>query len=478
MSATVVFLFADTNLFLQCLPLKQLDWSPWSAFNEVNLIISSPVLREIDQLKLRGNDRPGSRARSTSSLLRQITRGEQPYLVKESDPCVKLLIKAECAPSTDLEDRLDYNERDHQLIGTVHKFAAENPDDEVCLLTHDTIPLVMAQSLGLATAMIPDNWLLPPEKSKDEKRIIKLESELTRLKNSEPQFQINCLNADGEKIEKLDYGLVSHTPLIEEQVQELMQRIEKFFPPETDFSSLETPIHGLKKRLYSPLTDADIANYHEQVYPEWLSQCEDILRHHHEALRRQSKPPVFCFSARNTGTRPARDSLVTILAKGKKFSIMPSARSNNGDDEEVAREQNNLELPLPPCAPRGIWRMTRANGIKAIRPLYQLRSALRQPLHDRNAFYYKTERDTNSRSSFRLECEQWRHEDVDEKFEGEFCIDEDVNEVCGALEFRIQAENLSTTASMCVPVYIRITRPSAYESAEKLVSRLIEKAGR
>ena len=39
----VLYLFPDTNLFIQCLPLQQIDWTLWSDFDEVHLLVSRPV---------------------------------------------------------------------------------------------------------------------------------------------------------------------------------------------------------------------------------------------------------------------------------------------------------------------------------------------------------------------------------------------------------------------------------------------------
>ena len=61
-TTSTLYYFVDTNLFIQCHPLQQLDWSPWQGFEEVRLIVSSPVQHEIDRLKTRGG-RIGKRAR-------------------------------------------------------------------------------------------------------------------------------------------------------------------------------------------------------------------------------------------------------------------------------------------------------------------------------------------------------------------------------------------------------------------------------
>lgn len=47
----ILYLFADTNLFIQCRALVELDWSAWASFDEVHVIVSRPVQREIDYRK-------------------------------------------------------------------------------------------------------------------------------------------------------------------------------------------------------------------------------------------------------------------------------------------------------------------------------------------------------------------------------------------------------------------------------------------
>ena len=63
MTTSTLYFFVDTNLFIHCHAPEQLDWSPWQEFEEVRLIVSSPVMHEIDRLKTRGG-RVGKRARA------------------------------------------------------------------------------------------------------------------------------------------------------------------------------------------------------------------------------------------------------------------------------------------------------------------------------------------------------------------------------------------------------------------------------
>lgn len=99
---------------------------------------------------------------------------------------------------------------------------------------------------------------------------------------------------------------------------------------------------------------------------------------------------------------------------------------------------------------------------------------LRPQSHDPNAFYYKPDRPSSPRSSFSLSCDQWRHDDGEEPFDGTIHVPGDQDKAEGALLFRIQAANLSESASKLIPVRVTIGRVSAFESAQAMVEKLLE----
>ena len=98
---------------------------------------------------------------------------------------------------------------------------------------------------------------------------------------------------------------------------------------------------------------------------------------------------------------------------------------------------------------------------------------VRHPSHDSNAFYYKPNRPTAPGSSFSLECDQWRHDEAEEPFDGEIQVPTDQDEVKGALLCRIQAANLSNSAPKLVPVRIDIAHISAFDSARAMLESLL-----
>ena len=496
-------LFVDTNFFLQCKPPEELDWTCWHSFDEVRLIVSKPVLREIDYRKNKGNNRAGKRARDTSARFRRMRQDGQ-EIVREQSPRVILSIELHHEYSPDFEDRLDYRERDDQLIGTALGFATNSHSSQVWLLTHDTTPLLTAKSLGLPSKTIPDDWLLPPEHTRAEKRLASLEAELGRIKRSEPSF---LLQFEDDESGKMARKTQCFEPLTEEQLQLLMKRLRTRFPMETSFGRREVTnqpgtIFGApfdaRTKVFTPPSDEEIAEYKDSLYPGWLEECEAILTDCYKAPR-QSSPPRFTFWAENRGTRPAKDALVETTAEGD-FLIAPPARTRNRREKEPTAGQESPStgphsLPRPPRPPKGRWEFTEdpfrglrdtfsalresrvGDPFQTMRDLNSLAAPLPlgpavTPVRDPNSFYYAPTRSRKPQRSIRLVCAQWRHMGGPEGFAGEIYLRPDQTEVRGALLFRVQAENLSKPASQRIPVRIEVDHISSFDRASALVDAL------
>ena len=498
MSGSIVYLFADTNLLFQCHPLENLDWSVWNEFDEVRLIVSNPVLREIDYRKNKGNDRVGKRARAASAMFRKmLDDGDKVKVVCDSDPCVKLSVESQHRYTRELEDHLNLQERDDQLIATVYEFAKHHDSDEVRLLTHDTTPIYIARDLGLTADIIPDKWLLPPENTESEKELAALKAENARLKRAEPSFVIRCLGSTGAEVECHEISFLRFKPLTDTETSALMQRLKERFPLETDFRERESADRNTPQNLltlvvgqiFTQATDEEvdekIAKYRDEAYPQWLAHCEEALSNYHRTLQEHETMPRFVFLAENRGTRPATDALITIEAQGG-FQIKPPAQD---DESKSLQEKPTALLPSPPSAPRGRWKTTNNlfSALANMKPI--LSPGLGEPLfrpgppltyqprsNDPNAFYYKPSRSLTPQDTFCLECAQWRHEDGEMDFDGEIHCPADLDTVEGVLICRIQAENLSKSESKLIPVRIKTALGSTFERASAAVEALAEHA--
>ena len=492
MGEKILYLFPDTNLFIQCKPIRDLDWSEWSEFSEIHLIVCRPVTREIDDQKNRGNGRVAQRARSTYQLFSPLAEDEQPFLIiKESAPVVKLLLEGLGQPSPSLKEALDYNKIDDQIVGCLHRFRHENPDFDARLLTHDRGPMMAARSLGLPRVPIKESWLLPSEPDKAEREINRLRNRVAQLEKTEPSFNVQLIDDNEQISEYLEVEYEVFEPLSEQEVNALVQRIAENLPVATDFPKSPPPRedNSTTVGIFRLPTDGEIAKYKEQDYPEWLETCRSALSNIHTDLQIEAGPPAFSLSITNEGTRPGKDTLVNIIAEGK-FEISPPPFS-------LAPEgafQEGPSVPYPPQPPRGRWesqgdsrRTPRSLRISTRNrdPLHSLQSTIRAmyPISshsitpsDPNTVYFRGERPDLPEKIITLECQQWRHGMSSVKFQGDLHFDFALEIIQGLLICEVHAENLSSHVRRRFPVRITTRKSASTDPARDLVQNLIDSA--
>ena len=481
-------LFPDTNLFVQCFPIAEIDWSPWAEIDEVRLIICRPVQRELDRQKGRGSDRLGKRARKVHSTLRRmIVNGQDNTTIQDTTPRVKLVLAPSCMPDPELSTILDYNHFDDCLVGCVYAYRQTHPGFDIRLLTHDSGPMATARMLSLPFLPIPDQWLLPPERSDAERQIGRLQDALAKHQNTEPQFHITGIDTDRDESDSFQFERRTYARLSDLEVSACMDSLTTEFRPATYFGPRERPqpqsLHEISHLLSSmhrfiPASEEDIVNYRETAYPRWVEECEKTLRQLSVSLDIAIGPIELLISVRNNGSRPGKDVLVTIYAHGN-FMIRPLQPEGYGNGpKEVS---SGLSLPFPPNPPKERWEtdldmLSRVGGgLDVLNRGHPLDPLLADPIdhrRDPNAFYYKPCRPETPVESYCVECEQWRHGIQAEIFQSELCIINSDREIRGAIECQIHAENLSIPARKVIPVRGTITRVSVRSIAESMIARL------
>ena len=362
----ILYFFPDTNIFIQCRSLEQLDWSNWDEYDEIHLIVCRPVQRQIDNQKIRGNDRIGRRSRKVHSLFRDlIVSGHDYKVVSETGPIVKLMFDPSCQPDSTLADRLNYQDCDDRIVGCIHSYRSKYPDLDIRLLSHDSGPMATSRMLSIPFVPVPDNWLRPPEPTDSDRDKIRMHEEIARLRNAEPSFSIIPLGNDGNESTIFESEWPSFEALTGKEVAMLVETLGAQFPAATEFGSREpreeksrdmlSSLLGLKK-VFVPATEKEIDEYTVTKYPEWLDECENILRCLHVSLEESREPVIFSFSMANEGSRPGKDVLVTLSAKGNFRIRPPQLNDENAEDvENNEHMEQRLSLPLPPSAPKGRW---------------------------------------------------------------------------------------------------------------------------
>ena len=479
----VLHLFCDANFFLQCRVPEELDWSRWQKYDSVRIIVCDPVLREIDALKNKGNNRQSRRARRASALFRSM-RPSGTKVIHDSKPTVSLHIEPQHRRSAELAERLDYSERDDQLIGTVYQFA--QPTREVRLLTHDTTPLYTAEEVGLAVEVIPDDWLLPPEPDSRDKQILAFKDQIKKLTDDKPIFAVRFEDYMDREVDKYDAVIDMFTPLTPNEIDQLMHRLKQRHPIATSFGRREQAAPDARAgrllalgqalgqmKFFVPATDKDISDYRENAYPTWLGRCKEFLSTYHQLLQQQHTLR-FTFLVENQGQRPAKDCLVTIESRGHLL-IMPPRDDYDDQDKEDDEKATPDQLPAPPSPPRGRWR---SSAFAMAEPFVSHRpdiDSLLRPIataRDPNELYYKPGIPDGPAEEFSLECQQWRHADGWQAISGELHFPSEFKDTKGAVAIRIQAENLPEPHMKLIPVRISVCHTSAFNRACGLIDAL------
>ena len=351
-SRKVLYLFPDNNFFIQCLLPEQLDWSSFTDFDEVILIVTRPVQKEIDWQKNRGGDRLGRRARKIASVFRSIVQNSANELtVNDASPVVKLRLRVDLRPDNPPDDRLDMSEADDKLVAITQAFTRTQPTASVRLLSGDSGPMASAHMVGVRLEEIRAEWLLPPESDGRDKAIRRLETEVQNLRRAEPRFEITCKEIDEGDGDGIDLTLYRYRALNREEIQELINDVRNLCPIATDFGEKEKFAKASNfgfSQLWKPVTQAAIDEYNE-AYENWLGDIEEALQGIHHRLNAAVDPGGVIVEIANIGSRPGRDALIEIEARGEfKLRVPPS--SEDDDDPEALKPP-----PAPPVPPTGQW---------------------------------------------------------------------------------------------------------------------------
>ena len=483
-------LFPDTNLFIQCRPLDELDWSLVSKAPVIELVVCRPVQAEIDRQKGKGAGRLGKRARTTMALFRRaLDRPSERLQVREGTPAVFLQVRQNLRRDPNLSELLDYSERDDQLVGIAAAFARDNPDVSARLLTHDNGPLFSAKSVGLPYTAIPDAWLLAPETDEQDKALAGLQGQLARYQRAEPTFE---LQANGNALDPaitIDY----YTPLSEHEVQELMAVAQQAHPLADDFGSREPAQRGgagvgllasMTREMFEPASDEEIEQYRNERYPEWVSACEVALRDLHTTLNRRIAWPQINVTLANAGSRPAQDTYIQFKTQGRLLLSVPRDEEDTTEAEKLAAAQ--LPLPRAPAVPRGQWSRMRSVGDSLATLGQAVRFDVARPLlphalsrlaqlpqaRDPNGFYFKPHGPSYPIPVIGYECPQWRHQVSPETFEFELVTDLIEHTVSGAIVIEIHAANVTTPFEQTLPIRVAVRACSTLEQARLLIAAL------
>ena len=474
-----LYAFPDTNVFVQCKQLEALDWNQLGRYDTIMLVVTRPVITEVDNQK-GGTGRLAKRARNASSLFRRfLLEGSDIEIPTQgSNPAIVLMLGQHLDPSAELESVLNYSHADDNIVGIAHAFL-QNHGHDVVLLSHDTGPLLMSKRVGVPYQPVPDDWLLTVENDENQKKIRELEADLARIRTVEPRCNIAFDDTPWK------FTRSNHIALNSTQLSELMVILKSRNPVSTSFGSTESEerstsklsIFGLRQaEKFIPATQEDIAKYNED-YNKWIDDCYEILAGLHESLNKLEDIWIICTTLVNIGGSPATSVSVSFEAVSKNFGLMELPSEDEDIDAKIAPE-----LKMPPHAPRGNWVTDSKMPYDFIglgRAMGHLTSVTHEPLfrdfshlsktRDQNSFYWKDGRPGSPSIRVEFECEQWRHQGEPESFELRLVVPPRQGSFRGAVQASVHAANLREPVKNVQSVEFVNEDVDIFEKAKELV---------
>ena len=442
------FLFVDSNLFLQCRPLKELDWDSLVGRDEVTLLVPSAVLAELDKHKSDGNNRRAQKARGAIQFLNSILEAPDDTVVIRETP-VKIIAKFAPGVSGDVN-----TSNDDSILFEVDQMTRTHGNQVVGLVTDDTNLKVKAKRKGLRFLPIPDNWLLAPEPDERDKRVKKLEEDVALLKRQTPIIEITI---DG--CQEIELVVPSYEPLPQDAVDRLMNAMIEKFPMKTNFSlsSYEKLQNAARLNLFSshPPADWEIEKYQKEEYPKWEQELHRGLKHLHTRLRFREATANVRLLVANNGTVSGEHVHIAITAS-------PGLQNfNRGYHDTMVKLQ--LALPEAPSAPQ--TRESALTGLINSQALKGLGMPIRQEKPSppgRDKFYRKAGKDIDAEWVWK--CENMRHGGSPEEFIFRIGMKAQSQPSGGLMSIKVSAENLPTAAEKKFPIKIT-NKPADTERA-------------
>lgn len=482
----------DANVLIHGKALVDLPWAEFCR-SKIEVLFVHPVIKELDKLKNQ-TGRQNKIARNLSSEIRTlINTVDQRIEVRRADPTVYKRI--ELRPVTEpLNDTLSLNHADQALINYALWLQQEGYD--VLLLTDDTICGATAQGVGLSVKFLPDSWKRPPEPDERDKENARLRAELQRLSSAAPKVELSFCDTEGNQLTELEATLKRWPALTESELDELLADVQRLCPQATSFEPSQPSAKNTQtgrldymphlsaitsRSVYEPATEEEIQLYKTQDYPNWLKSVRSSLAFLHQTLEERSEWPVVIAVAKNTGTRPATDTLLTIHARGAIRLFNSEECDEDADNEEQARAKNaDFKLPLPPAPPRGRTKTT--NPFWAYHELNASNFATARqipfdisnfpPIKPRelDAFYWRLGQ-SDWVKTMELECSSWRHGQEPVQFAFKV-YPEEKGATSAVIEISVHANNIADPRVARLPIRINYEDRSTLDKGRALVEQL------
>lgn len=291
----LVYCFPDTNFFYHYKHFREVDWHKLLNGKHVRIVITAPVLAELDKHK---NDRASRRRRDRSrKIIKELeklmegTPANTPVKLKRS---TEILLNLLTPNMGQYLGRLDPASQDDKIIGHILQFKADNIGAEVLLLSADLGMRLKARELGIEIIAPPEELRLKDEPTKAELEQANLQKELQGLKERLPSAALYFAIPQGIFPKVVFYR--TSRQLADDQLAATVDKRKG----ELIFKS------RLRGRLKYKFP------HEERQIEIYMPKYQDYLTSRNEYLEFASNLVQLSFGILNSGTTPAEDVVVEV----------------------------------------------------------------------------------------------------------------------------------------------------------------------
>ncbi len=305
------YIFLDTNIFLHFQFFDQIKWN--EIVNDTFKIMLAPtVIDELDKHKRNTSSKIANRAKKVLNKIDQL-------LEKDYDNSYPIEYISQKPDSTTLSKfNLQREEQDDCIIAAILEFREKDESREIIFVTNDTGPKLKSKSYDIQTIKLVDKYLLPNEKTEEEKQLAHLIIENNNLKSKIPK--INLTFAEGDNVLKhhFEQYKTDRRSFVNDQYDKEKMRLKPILDQNSDSERSvllnDENLSPLQKAIteanmdfgFNRLSKEQIESYNkdlENYYSEYLQYLSE--KYEHEKYLSLIFPINLELS--NTGNVPAED---------------------------------------------------------------------------------------------------------------------------------------------------------------------------
>jgi rRNA-processing protein FCF1 len=189
-----VFVFPDTNVFLHFQFFDEVDWAAQLGVKRVRIVLTQPVLAELDDHKFSGTRREKARAQKVLKRLDALDLSTKPVQLRPGVSVVAL--DSEPTDAVFGQHRLSPQINDDRLAASVLEFIDANPGCRAIVVTDDTGLRVKARARGLEVVTPAESLRSEEEQDETERALEATRRELAAARSAVPKLHLTFKSGD------------------------------------------------------------------------------------------------------------------------------------------------------------------------------------------------------------------------------------------------------------------------------------------